>query len=56
MAESCGNTLSTTIVEGYNATVGQRKLDFTLTLLTGNLTSYGTVNLVGQPVFAGYRL
>ena len=56
MTDGGGYTLAATIVEGYHTTVAQWQLNLTLTLLTGYLTRYGTVNLVSQPVFAGYSL
>ncbi len=41
------------IIEGYNTTVAEGELDFTLALLTGDAPCHGAVNLVGQPVLAG---
>ena len=56
MANGGGNTLTTTIVEGYNTTVAQWQLNFALTLLTCNFTRHATVNLIGQPVFTSHSL
>ena len=56
MADGGGNTLASAVVKGHHAAVAQRQLYLALTLLTGNLTRYGAVNLVGEPVFAGYSL
>ena len=53
MAESGGNTLLASVIEGDDTTVAQRQLDFTLALLTGDFTGYGAVYLVGEPVFTG---
>ena len=54
MTDGGGYTLVAAVVEGYHAAVAQRQLNFALTLLTGYLTRYGAVYLVGQPVLAGY--
>ena len=56
MSQGSGNAFLATIVECHHTTVAQRELDFTLTLLAGNLTRHRTVDLVGQPVFAGHGL
>ena len=56
MSQGSGNAFLATIVESHHTTVAQRELDFTLTLLAGNLTRHRTVDLVGQPVFAGHGL
>ena len=56
MSEGCGDTLLATIVQGDDTTVAQRQLNLTLALLTGNLTRYGAIHLVGQPVLTGHSL
>ena len=56
MTDSGSHTLGATIVECYNTAVTERQLKFTLTLLTGNLTRYRAVHLIGEPVLTSYRL
>ncbi len=56
MTKRGGNTFHTTIVEGNDTAVAQRQLNLTLTLLTGNLSCYRTVHLVGQPVLTSHCL
>ena len=56
MAESGSYTLLASIVESNNATVAERQLNLALALLTGDLSCYGAINLIREPVFAGYRL
>ena len=46
---SC-DTLLAAIVKSYDTAVRERQLQLTLALLTGNLTCYGAVHLVGQPI------
>ncbi len=55
MPDGGGHTQSACIVNGGNATVVERKLYFSGTLLIGHLARYRPVNLIGKPVFAGYR-
>ena len=54
MSQCSSDTFFATVVEGNHTTVAQRQLQFTLTLLAGNLTCYGAVYFVGQPILAGY--
>ena len=54
VTDSGGDTGATAIVERHHAAVGQRQLEFTLTLLVCHLTRHRTVHLVGEPVFAGH--
>ena len=56
MTESSGYTLASTIVESHDAAVRKRQLNLALALLAGNLTSNGTVHLVGQPVLTSHSL
>ncbi len=43
-----------TVVKCHDSAVAQRQLNLSLTLLTCYFARHRTVNLVGQPVFAGY--
>ena len=56
MTHCCYDTLLATVVESYNTAVGEWQLNLTLALLTGNLTRYGAVHLVGQPVLTSHSL
>ena len=56
MTHCCYDTLLATVVECYDTTVREWQLNLTLTLLAGNLTCYGTVYLVGQPVLTSHSL
>ena len=55
MTKGSGNTLLAAIVKGYYTTVAQWQLEATLALLAGNLTGYGAVNLICQPILTSYR-
>ena len=50
MTDRGRDTSFSTVIQCYGTQVTQRQLQFTLTLLTGDLTCYGTVHLIGQPV------
>ena len=50
------DTLRACIVESHHATVRERQLQLTLTLLARHPTRHRTVNLVGQPVLASHSL
>ena len=56
MTQGCYDTLLATVVKCYDTTVRKWQLNLTLSLLTGNLTCYGTVNLVGQPILTSHSL
>ena len=56
MSQSGGDALHPTVVECYHAAVTERQLNLALTLLACNLSSHGAVNLIGEPVLAGYGL
>ena len=53
MSQRSCDTFFAAIIQSYDTAVAQRQLEFALALLAGNLTCYGTVYLVCQPVFAG---
>ena len=50
MTDSGCDTLLAAIVKSNHTAVRERQLQLTLALLTCNLTCYGAVNLVGQPI------
>ena len=54
MTDGGSHTGLTAIVERHGAKVAERQLQLTQTLLTGDLARYTAVDLVRQPVFAGY--
>ena len=58
MSQGGGNAFSSAVIKGYHAAVAQGELYLALALLARNLSAYGAVNLVGQPVFAsdGFQL
>ena len=56
MTDRGGDPFIVVISNGRNSEVVERKLDFTGALLAGNQSSNRTVNLVDEPVFAGYSL
>ena len=55
-AQGGGYALAAPIVEGYDAAVAKGQLELALTLLAGYLAGDGAVDLVGEPVLAGYAL
>ena len=56
MTDGGGYALLATIIQSHHTAVAQRQLNLALTLLAGNLTRHGTVDLVGQPVLASHSL
>ncbi len=54
MSNGSGNTSLALIIQCHYTNVGKGKLDFTGTLLTGNLSRHRTVHLICKPVLAGY--
>ena len=56
MAKGGGYAFPAPVVECHYSAVAERQLYLSLTLLTGYLSCHGTVNLVGEPVLAGYCL
>ncbi len=53
MAYGSGDTRAAGVVECHNTAVAQRKLYFTLALLSGDASGHRAVDLVCEPVFAG---
>ncbi len=51
-----GNAAGAGVVEGHHATVAQGQLQLALALLAGHFARHRTVDLVGEPVFAGHGL
>ena len=54
MAQRGGDTGAAAVVQGHDATVGQRQLQRALCLLVCHLSGDGAVHLIGQPVLAGH--
>ncbi len=50
MTDSGCDTLLAAIVKSNHTAIRERQLQLALALLTCNLTCYGAVNLVGQPI------
>ncbi len=56
MPQGSGYAFFPTIVKGDHPAITQWQLDLSLPLLAGDLSGYGTVDFVRQPVFAGHGL
>ena len=56
MSQSRSDTFATAIVQRHHATIAQRQLYLSLTLLAGNLSRYRAVHFVRQPVLTSHSL